>query len=251
MAPASDADPTDRAGRGFRRRRVAIRSPSKTGGARPIANRHLFRPSSLPRGIAVLMLAAALLAIAGAIVDHWPFAIDRAIMSGVRATVTRGWLTSIAVQVTALGSVPVLTLVTVATAGLMLVAGRRLLALATIAGPASGGLAVLLLKTEVGRPRPTIVSHLVIAKGLSFPSGHAAGSAIVYLTLAALAAQVVRGRAIKRYLLATAIALVAMIGASRVYLGVHWPSDVLAGWCFGAMWAWGCWLATAGARARR
>ena len=121
-------------------------------------------------------------------------------------------------------------------------------ALLTAAATLSAGLMVTLLKAEVGRPRPTIVPHLVDASGLSFPSGHSAGSAAVYLTVAALATQVVEGEAVRRYLIAVAVLLVGAIGVSRVYLGVHWPSDVMAGWSFGTLWALGWW--TLGARFR-
>ena len=84
---------------------------------------------------------------------------------------------------------------------------------------------------------------------MSFPSGHAASSAVVYLTIAGLASQVTPNRVARRYMLVAAIVLVGAIGCSRVYLGVHWPSDVLAGWSFGTLWALGWWLATAQARA--
>jgi undecaprenyl-diphosphatase len=83
---------------------------------------------------------------------------------------------------------------------------------------------------------------------MSFPSGHSANSAIVYLTLATLLTQAIRGAALRRYVVGAAIALVFAIGVSRVYLGVHWPSDVLAGWSFGALWALGWWAI--GARIR-
>jgi membrane-associated phospholipid phosphatase len=99
------------------------------------------------------------------------------------------------------------------------------------------------------RTRPDIVDHIVTVGGASFPSGHSANSAIVYLTLASLLTQVVRGHDTRRFVLVAAALLVTAIGSSRVYLGVHWPSDVLAGWSFGTLWALGWWLAGARARA--
>jgi undecaprenyl-diphosphatase len=80
----------------------------------------------------------------------------------------------------------------------------------------------------------------------SFPSGHAMLSAVCYLTLGALLAGVVPARRYKAYILGTAIFLTLLVGGSRIYLGVHWPTDVLAGWCLGAAWAMACWLGVRG-----
>jgi len=108
-----------------------------------------------------------------------------------------------------------------------------LLATATL----SGGVAVLALKDLTGRPRPIIVDHLVSVQFTSFPSGHAANSAIVYLTIAVLAIDVEPSLRAQTYILIVAITLTVLIGLSRLYLGVHWPSDVAAGWALGAAWA--------------
>lgn len=143
----------------------------------------------------------------------------------------------------------VLTIVVVAVAGFLLVQRLWLTAAAVVAASLIGGWAVDLVKGLVLRARPELVPHLVDASGYSFPSGHATSSAVVYLTLAALAGQVTRDRAARRYLLVVAVLLAGAIGCSRVYLGVHWPSDVIAGWSFGTLWAIGWWTATAGARA--
>jgi undecaprenyl-diphosphatase len=85
------------------------------------------------------------------------------------------------------------------------------------------------------------VAHLVEVSTLSFPSGHAMGSAVTYLTLGALLARTQPRRHIKIYVLTVAVLLTLMVGISRVYLGVHWPTDVLAGWCAGSAWALICW----------
>ncbi|MEG8033038.1 phosphatase PAP2 family protein [Sphingomonas aurantiaca] len=149
---------------------------------------------------------------------------------------------------TALGGGIVLTIVVVLVAGLLIVQRLWLTAVAIVASSIGGNIVVELVKLHVARPRPDIVEHLVAVTHMSFPSGHSANSAIVYLTLAGLASQVTEHRATRAYLLVVAILLVGAIGCSRVYLGVHWPSDVLAGWSFGTLWALAWWLATARAR---
>lgn len=199
-------------------------------------------------GAGVAAAAVALLLVLGLVVDATPFAWDRAILVGLRQWGGPGWLRAAAVNITALGSPTVLTLVVIGAAALLLAERLWLTALSTVAACASGGVVVDLLKNEVARPRPTLVEHLVEVRNLSFPSGHAAGSATVYLTVAALASQVIETPAARRTALALAILLVGAIGFSRVYLGVHWPSDVAAGWSFGTLWALGWWLATAKAR---
>lgn len=199
-------------------------------------------------GAGIVAVAIALLLAFGLAVDRFPFAIDRAIIVGLRRWHGPGWLPDAAINVTALGSPIVLTLVVLGAAALLLAARLWLTALATVAASLSGGWAVTWLKLEVARPRPMLVPHWVVANNASFPSGHAAGSTIVYLTVAALATQVIDGRGTRRVVLVIAILLVGMIGVSRVYLGVHWPSDVAAGWSFGTLWALGWWRATAAAR---
>ena len=193
--------------------------------------------------MALLLLFAALTS------RRWPFPFDTAILLGLRRWGGPPWLPDAARDLTALGSGTVLTIVVAAVAGLLLALRHRLTALALIAAAWSGSLAVSLLKGHFARARPTVVEHWAVVGNYSFPSGHATSSAVIYLTLAALASQVTPGRAVRTYLLGLAILLVGAIGVSRVYLGVHWPSDVLAGWSFGTLWAIGCWKATAATRA--
>jgi undecaprenyl-diphosphatase len=97
------------------------------------------------------------------------------------------------------------------------------------------------LKLGIARPRPDIVPHLIDVSDLSFPSGHAMLSAVTYLTLGALLSGMQRDRALKIYVVSIAVSLTVLVGISRVYLGVHYPSDVLGGWCAGAVWAVVCW----------
>lgn len=106
-----------------------------------------------------------------------------------------------------------------------------------------GGVVVsTLLKSLFDRPRPDLVPHLSHVYTSSFPSGHSMLSAIVYLTLGSLLAAVMPSRKLKVYVLAVAIIVTVVVGASRVYLGVHYPTDVLAGWLAGLVWALLCWL---------
>ena len=103
-----------------------------------------------------------------------------------------------------------------------------------------------LLKDVFQRDRPPAVLHVVRAINASFPSGHAALSATVFLTLGALVAHFAERRRVRVYALTTAVILSLLVGCSRVYLGVHWPTDVLGGWCVGAAWAllwWGAAIA--------
>jgi undecaprenyl-diphosphatase len=99
----------------------------------------------------------------------------------------------------------------------------------------------LVLKDLFDRPRPDIQLHLALVNSPSFPSGHAMESAVIYFTLAALLARLVEPRRLKLYLLGLAALFIFLVGMSRVYLGVHYPSDVLAGWTAGLAWALLCW----------
>ena len=110
-------------------------------------------------------------------------------------------------------------------------------------GSAVGGQALALgLKAVFSRDRPDAVFHATVAAGHSFPSSHAMMSAVVFLTLAALVARLTPRPASRAYALGMAGLLRGAVGVSRVYLGVHWASDVAAGWAGGAAWALACWL---------
>lgn len=205
------------------------------------------RPPVVLWGIGLIACATALILLVGLVIARRPFQFDPDILLSLRTAgdlarpIGPDWLHRAMIDITALGGGTVLTLVVVAVVVLMIARKlwwrAALVAVATL----SGSQLVAVLKDYVGRPRPELVDHLVQASGLSFPSGHAANSAIVYLTIALLASQVARGRAVRTTLIVLAALLVTAIGASRVYLGVHWPSDVLAGWSFGSLWALGWW----------
>lgn len=152
------------------------------------------------------------------------------------------WLEGAMRDITSLGSASVLVLITAAAIIYLLLVRRWGTALFMFVSVAGGQVLSSLLKVGVDRPRPELVSHLVNETSLSFPSGHAMLSAIIYLTLGSLAARFLNGRATKIYVLSLAVLTTVLVGVSRVYLGVHWPSDVLAGWCAGFAWAMLCWL---------
>jgi undecaprenyl-diphosphatase len=152
------------------------------------------------------------------------------------------WLQVAARDVTSLGSPAVLALVTLTALG-FLGLKRQWRAALFVLGSICGGTAVsFALKELVQRPRPDFVAAVAQTQTYSFPSGHAFLSAVTFLTLGALLARVQRQAEVKIYLLGVAIAITVLVGISRVYIGVHWPTDVLAGWCAGAAWAILCWL---------
>ncbi|MDN3566606.1 phosphatase PAP2 family protein [Paeniroseomonas aquatica] len=152
------------------------------------------------------------------------------------------WLALAMRDLTALGGIPVLGLLSLVALGYLLLARQGRAALLLLVSLPGGLLLNTLLKQGFDRPRPALVAHLVDVQTLSFPSGHAMLSAVGYLTLGALLAGAAAQRRQQGYIMGAAVLLVLLIGASRVYLGVHWPTDVLAGWCLGAAWAMGCWL---------
>ncbi len=115
-------------------------------------------------------------------------------------------------------------------------------ALLLVAAVASGVILSSLLKEAFDRPRPPDGSLVQSTLSASFPSGHSLSAAVVYLTLGAILARFVPLHRQRVYLIAVALFLTLLVGASRVYLGVHYPTDVLAGWTAGAAWALTWWL---------
>jgi undecaprenyl-diphosphatase len=156
------------------------------------------------------------------------------------------WLEIMMRDFTSLGSHAVLGLIGAVTFCYLLMLGKRLSAAMLVVSFAGGMALNGLLKLSFARPRPDLVAHLVEVHTASFPSGHAMLSAVCYLTLGALLAGVAHQRRFKAYILGVAVGLTVLVGFSRIYLGVHWPTDVLGGWCLGAAWAMACWLGVRG-----
>lgn len=152
------------------------------------------------------------------------------------------WVHEAGRDFTALGGVAVLTLVTLSVTGFLLLTRNWRAAWFVLAATAGGFVVSMLLKMIFARERPDVVPHLSIVSSYSFPSGHAMQAAVVYLTLGTLLSRLVEGYALKVYFLAVALLLTFVVGVSRVYLGVHYPTDVLAGWSAGLAWAAFCWL---------
>ena len=143
-------------------------------------------------------------------------------------------------DITALGGLFVLALLTLAACGYLWIRNRHRLAIYVATAVAGGSLLNTVLKHLFSRPRPDLVPHETAAALSSFPSGHAMMATIVYLTLGALLASATDDRRIKLYILSWSVFLTVLVGVSRIYLGVHWPTDILAGWVAGATWALLC-----------
>jgi undecaprenyl-diphosphatase len=152
------------------------------------------------------------------------------------------WLHEVGRDMTALGGIAVLSMVCIAVAGYLLLV-RKYHGLILVAVAILGALVLSqALKWYFDRERPSIVPHLSITYSASFPSGHSMMSSAVYLTLGVLLARLVPRRVLKTYFIVIALVLAFLVGVSRVYLGVHYPTDVLAGWMLGLVWALMCYV---------
>lgn len=207
----------------------------------PPTSRRLPWPILAAAGFALFLLA--LIWFGHELVEGDGAAIDRAIMLAMRVPghplepAGPAWLPSAVRDVTALGSSTVLTFIVVVAAIFLGLAGRLRTALLVVSASFLGSVMVETIRAFIARPRPLLTGQLMEVNSPSFPSGHAAISAIVYLTLATLLFPVLPDRRIRAFVLIVAMVLTISVGVSRLYLGVHWPSDVLAGWAFGGVWA--------------
>lgn len=152
------------------------------------------------------------------------------------------WIQYAVGDVTALGGYTVLTMLIIASATYLFAFGRWRHALIVIGATVSGALLMHFLKLGFARPRPDMVDHLTHAMNFSFPSGHATVSAVVYLTLGLLMAEAHKQKRMRILIMTGAVITTMLIGMSRIYLGVHYPSDVFAGWALGTGWAMLWWL---------
>ncbi len=152
------------------------------------------------------------------------------------------WLPQVMRDITALGGHAVLTLVTLIAAGYCVVIRRFGMVLLILAASLGGMALSAVMKELFGRARPDTLLHLAEVSTASFPSGHSMLSAAIYLSLSAIIAEIVPGHKTRAYILGTAFLLTGLVGVSRIFLGVHYPTDVLAGWAVGIAWAIICWL---------
>jgi undecaprenyl-diphosphatase len=199
----------------------------------------------------VLTIAALLFAfgfIALEVAKEKTSAFDRQVILALRNStdpkmpIGPAWLPEAARDVTSLGSILVLGIITLAVVGYLFLTRKHVVAWLLLFAVA-GGIAVNdLLKVAFARARPDFVAHAVQVFTTSFPSGHATLSSITYLTIGALLARSQPSFTLSLYFMSLAVFLTVLIGVSRIYLGVHYPTDVLGGWCMGAAWAIGCWM---------
>lgn len=203
-----------------------------------------------PLVLALLFAAAAawgFIELADEVMEGGTRAADRALLLALRSSADPAtplgpeWLKEMMRDFTALGGIGVLTLLTIAAAGYVTTLGKPKAALAIIIAVGGGIIISTLIKAGIDRPRPDIVPHGSYVTSASFPSGHSMMAAVVYLTLAVIVARVRPRWRTRFYVLSWAVLATLLVGVSRVYLGVHWPTDVLAGWTVGSGWAILCW----------
>lgn len=175
-------------------------------------------------------------------------ALDRCITFALRSSdnpprpVGPAWVQEAARDVTSLGSIIVVVVTTAAVVGYLFLTHKPGVAWLMLLAVAGGIGLNNLLKLVFARRRPDVVTPAARVFTTSFPSGHATLSAIAYLTIGALLSRAFPSAMLSLYFMVLAVFLTVLVGFSRIYLGVHYPTDVLAGWCIGAAWAIFCWM---------
>ena len=163
-------------------------------------------------------------------------AMDSAILLAVARRRTP-WLTIAAVDVTALGSITLVVLFSAFTLVVLLVLRDRLGALQLLAASVGAGILTLVTKNIIERIRPEEAQQLIVVSGFSYPSGHSVSTSALYLTIAIIAGRHVQHTGARAAIFLAVSAVLFMVGASRVYLGVHYATDVVSGISLGAAWA--------------
>lgn len=207
-----------------------------------------FVTGEAPLLVAIALVSGLILAflnIADEMIEGETEAFDQAILmlfrdpSNVDQVIGPSWVHEMVRDITALGSFSLLGLIVVAVCGYLVLARMRSEALLVALSVIGGTVLSTVLKMGYNRPRPdlTAMSEQFTA---SFPSGHAMLSAVTFLTLGTLLARLAPTRSLQVFSISVAVFLTLIVGVSRLYMGVHYPSDVLAGWCLGAAWAFLC-----------
>ena len=212
-----------------------------------LAHREL---SWLVVGLGACVLLLLFFILAGEVAEGDTVAFDTRMLRALRSPddpskpIGPAWMAGALEDLTALGGPTVLFMVVLAVVGFLFLQTRYRTALFVAATAISGEMVDTAMKYAFNRPRPSIVPHLRDVFSSSFPSGHAMQSAIVYLTLGAMLMRVAERRLTKLYILGIAMLLTFLVGVSRVFLGVHYPTDVIGGWIIGFVWSSICWLVT-------
>jgi undecaprenyl-diphosphatase len=195
-------------------------------------------------GIGILVLA--FIAIADEVTELSTQSFDEAILLALRAAPNDPLgpyeVEAAVMHISALGSGVVTTLIVLVVTGFFVLAGHWRYAGLVVASSVGCAVVMSLLKGLFERARPTVVTHLDPPGGLSFPSGHSTISAALYMTLAVLIARTLDQRRLRVYVVCMGVLMMVLVGVSRLYLGVHYPTDVLAGWTLGLTWALICGL---------
>lgn len=167
---------------------------------------------------------------------------DTAVFLAIADADVGGELDEVGRDLTALGGFAIVGLAILGVTGFLLIERKFAAAILAVVSTLTGLGISMLLKSGFNRPRPDLVEHGSHVVTASFPSGHSMLSATVYLTLGLLVARFSKKSTAKVFAVAFAVLLTALVGLSRVFLGVHWPTDVLAGWAGGATWAVLCYI---------
>ncbi|CCV09065.1 Phosphoesterase PA-phosphatase related (fragment) [Mesorhizobium metallidurans STM 2683] len=219
---------------------------SAIAGIQQPANRQLPERATLITIVLLTSSVLVFLALASLVIRNWTADFDRAILLIMRNPTDLAdpigptWFEELMRDVTGLGGLGLLTFVTLTVAGFLALSGSLRNAIAVILAVGSGVILSSLLKYGFDRPRPDLVAYGTRIYTSSFPSGHAFMAATVYFTLGIMLARKFEPLRLRVFIMAISMLVTFAVGASRLYLGVHWPTDVIAGWSIGAGWALFC-----------